>query len=291
MEVKEDIYTKITNMMLGALDGGLIPWRQPWRTNGLGYPQNAVTKRPYTGANPFSLWYIAEKNGYPCAEWLTFKQAKALGGTVRKGEKGTPVYFWMIRDVENKKTKTPERVPFAKAYTVFNVAQCDGLPLDKLGISTEPVEALNDGLPLADAQALWDNYKEAPTLEHIKERAFYSPLRDALNMPKMELFADKQEYYSTLYHEMTHSTGHESRLKRFDDPSSMQFGSNVYSKEELIAEMGSAFMCARVGIDSPDVVTNQKAYIQGWASKLRSDKRLIISAAAHAQKAVAFITK
>jgi antirestriction protein ArdC len=222
--------------------------------------------------------------------WLTFRQANELGGSVRKGEQSTLIVFWKVDQREDQQEQEPgdeetQRRFLLRYYRVFNLEQCD-LPqgvLDKL-----PQVETHDHDAIAAAELIVANMPQRPELETAGSKAFYSLLSDRVTMPPRELFTTAEEFYGTLLHELTHSTGHKTRLARDTITGAAPFGSPTYSKEELCAEMGAAFLCAEAGI-SPVVIENQASYIAGWLSKLRDDRKLLVYAAAQAQKAADFI--
>jgi antirestriction protein ArdC len=227
---------------------------------------------------------------YENPNWLTFNQAKGLGGHVKQGEKACPVVFWKWLDVEDSESPTgKKRVPFLRYYSVFNVAQCDGLPEGR-------IPAINgsqrEHTPIAEAERIVAAMPKRPTIENKWPRAFYSPGGDFVGMPAPELFRSTEEYYSVLFHELTHSTGHESRLKRKGvngtEGEWSAFGSQSYSQEELVAEMGAAFLCGQAGIVER-TLNNSASYIGSWLERLKDDRRLVVYAAAQAQKAADFI--
>jgi len=284
---KPSIYETVTDRILSSLKAGVIPWEKPWQTphfTGGPFPRNFRTGKPYRGINVFLLW----SSPYNSPFWLTFKQAQELRGTVRKGEKGTQIVFYkQLRDRKKEDESTREaddRAPFVLCYyTVFNVEQCDGLTLPQ--IIEQPSTA-----PVIDAdetcEAIVTGWENRPALHLTSEteyRAYYRPSTDSVHLPARSRFVDAPHYYSTLFHELVHSTGHESRLNRtFGD----RFGDDLYSKEELVAEMGAAFLCAIAEITNEHTDRNTTAYIQNWISKLEEDNRLIVHAAANAQRAV-----
>lgn len=277
-----DVYTIVSDRIIAALDSDTIPWRKPWKGGAAEWPRNATTGRQYNGVN---VWLLS-LSSYSDPRWLTYKQASALGGTVRRGERGTTIIFWnfITRTAENGKDK---QTAFLRYYTVFNVEQCEGLPEAKLAalaptVELQPVELL------AIAEAVVSGYPKAPRISVVlSDRAFYRPSEDAITVPKPEQFVSSGEYYSTLFHELTHSTGHSTRLARREEGAANHFGSEAYSKEELVAEFGSAFLCATVGIDN--TLANSTAYIQGWLKKLRSDPKLVVYAASQAAHAADWI--
>jgi antirestriction protein ArdC len=212
---------------------------------------------------------------------VSFKQAKGKGGRVKKGEKGFPVVFWKwvhVKDPESESGK--KRVPFLRYYTVFNLEQTEGIDI--------PEPQTRDFNPIMKAERVIHGMPNAPVIEHNEPRAYYQPSEDVVNMPKANLFQTDEEYYSTLFHELTHSTGHASRLNRDEISKMSPFDSQDYSKEELVAEIGSAFLCGHCGIE-PSVIENQAAYIQSWLKQLRSNKKWLVYAAAKAQKAADYI--
>jgi antirestriction protein ArdC len=222
---------------------------------------------------------------YESPYWLTFKQAKQLSGSVKKGEKSMPVVFWKWNEVEDAESGKPKQVPILRYYNVFNLAQCE-LPEAKQPPALE-VET-HDFSPIDACESLVREMPKAPAIKHDTVSAFYRPSSDQVHMPPAERFEKPGEYYSTLFHELTHATGHESRLHRDGICEVSPFGSRTYSKEELIAEMGAAFLCGHCGIEDT-TIDNSAAYIQGWLKKLRGDSRLVVHAAAAAQKAADFI--
>lgn len=283
---KPSIYQTVTDRILASLKAGVIPWEKPWQTphfTGGPFPRNFRTGKPYRGINVFLLW----SSPYNSPFWLTFKQAQELKGTVRKGEKGTQIVFYkQLRD-RSKKDETCEddgRAPFVLCYyTVFNVEQCDGLTLPQIEQPTSTAPEIDADETCEAIVTGWENRPTLHLTSETEQRAYYRPSTDAVHMPARSRFVDAPHYYSTLFHELVHSTGHETRLNRtFGD----HFGDELYSKEELVAEMGAAFLCAIAEIDNEHTDRNTTAYIQSWISKLEEDNRLIVHAAANAQKAV-----
>jgi antirestriction protein ArdC len=218
---------------------------------------------------------------YESPFWLTFRQALQLGGTVRKGEKSCPVVFWKQTTIEDKESGEPQKKRMLRFYHVFNVAQCDGLK-----IGTGPVEEPVNGIIKPDE--IVAHMPQRPEIKHGMTRAFHSPREDCVGLPARERFERAEGYYATLFHELVHATGHESRLNRTTLTEKAGFGSNPYCKEELIAEMGAAFLCGQAEI-AERTLDNSAAYLNGWLEQLRNDKTLIVQAAAQAQKAADFI--
>jgi len=283
---RPSIYQTVTDRIISSLKAGVIPWEKPWKTPryaGGPFPRNFYTGKPYRGINVLLLW----SSEYNSPFWLTFKQAQALKGNVRKGEHGTPIIFYKQlpdhAEKDEEGTGEGERVPFVLChYTVFNVEQCDGLTLPEISHPAIAPEIDEDEL----CESIVAGWEKRPALylnNPTEYRAYYRPSTDSVHMPACSRFVDAPHYYSTLFHELIHSTGHESRLHRtFGD----RFGDELYSKEELVAEMGAAFLCAIAGIANEHTDRNTTAYIQNWIAKLEEDNRLIVHAAANAQRAV-----
>ena len=271
---KKNIYEIINERIFKLLEKGEIPWQKPWIS---GDPANFVTKRPYRGINPF----ILISSGYSCPYWVSFKQAKGKGGRVKKGEKGFPVVFWKWIEKDDQDTKSGKRtVPLLRYYRVYNLEQTEGIIIPEL--------PQRNFQPLPEAERIILSMPRAPAIEHKQPQAYYLPSQDLVNMPNANLFKSDEEYYSTLFHELTHSTGHASRLNRDELSKINMLRSHDYSKEELVAEMGSAFLCGRCGI-MPKVIVNQAAYIQSWLKQLKNNRKWLVYAAAQAQKAADFI--
>jgi antirestriction protein ArdC len=274
--MKNKVYERITERIITLLTQGTVPWHKPWKAR-TGLPRNLVSQKPYRGINVFLLLAMS----YESPLWLTFRQTSQLGGAVRKGEKACPVVFWKQLKIEDKESGETERIPLLRYYHVFNAAQCDGLKL-----TSAPVETNGNGI--SKPEEIVANMPQPPTVKHGMTRAYYSPPDDCVGLPARERFDTGESYYATLFHELVHATGHEIRLKRATLTESAGFGSNPYCKEELIAEMGAAFLCGQAEI-AERTVGNSAAYIQGRLAQLESDKTLIVQAAAQAQKAADFI--
>lgn len=271
------VYQIITDEIIKKLDEGVVPWRQPWK-NGM-MPMNFVSKRPYSGINAFLLWCSEYDSPY----WLTFKQCSDLGGKVKKGEHGTMVVYWKVSDykAKNEDGKIEEKKGFLLRYfRVFNTEQCEGLTMPK-----EEPRVVNH---LSECEKIIKGYKKAPTVIIAGSRASYSPKLDEVHMPPRKDFESDEAFYATLFHEFTHSTGHEKRLKREGIMEQHFFGDAVYSKEELIAEFGSAFLCGTAGI-APSTLIASASYIKHWKEALKADNKMLISAASKAQKATEHI--
>lgn len=280
-----NVYESVTNRIIAQLEAGVIPWRKEWKTSGThGLPFNHVTGKQYRGINILLLM----TSGFADARWMTYKQAQDVGANVRKGEHGTKIVFWSMFDVE-RETKDggteADRVPFMREYTVFNYEQIDGFA-QPLPFEENPFE------PIPAAHALADSYltRAGIQLAHGGDRACYHPALDSIKMPNPGSFTNPDAYYSTLFHEMGHSTGHKSRLDRSKDYDfNAAFGSADYSKEELVAEFTAAFLCGTVGISNDRVEANHAAYIQSWLKSLRNDSKMVVSAAQKAQRAADLI--
>lgn len=272
---RKDVYQSVTDSILEKLEQGEIPpWRRTWAATET--PKNLISKKAYRGINVFLLLL----QGYSSPHWLTFKQAKAQKGHVRKGQKGTKIIFWKMLQKERDGGKV-DTFPMLRTYTVFNVEQCEGIEIPTVegecGNSEDPIpacEAIVAGYPLP-----------SPKREHGKPS--YSPHFDQVYMPPMEKFEGAIEFYATLFHELAHSTGHVDRLDR-DLMRVPVFGSEDYSKEELVAEFTASFLCAKAGI-SPRVLDNQAAYIANWKKVLKADPKMVVSAAQRAQKAADYL--
>ena len=275
-----DLYSEITRQITDMLDKGVVPWRSPilGQSKG-GYPKNLDSKKPYRGVNVFLLAFTAFAKGYASSYWLTFRQALAAGGAVKKGEKSSIVLFWKKYEVDDKETREKKEVLVARYYRVFNCEQCDGIkPPDAVEFVPTKFQAIEA------AEKIVKGYADGPVIEHEGQQAFYRPSTDTVKIPEPSRFSSSEEYYSTLLHELSHSTGAKKRLDRGLGETLMPFGSPDYGKEELIAEMAASFLCGHAGI-TPVVIGNQAAYISGWLGRLKEDKKLIIQAAAAGQRA------
>lgn len=304
---KNDVYQAVTDRILEALAKGTVPWRKPW-TGTDEVPTSLSSGRPYRGVNVLLLGLA----GYGDPRWGTFKACKdaavkaareqgrtivekqgrkgtyfvevvdgvetLFAGGVRKGEKGTQIILWKParKDVKNGETGETESFGYMllRQYTVFNAEQCNDIPALE-------VEELSEHEVNERAEAVWDGYKYRPGLGHGGNRAFYTPSRDAVTMPNPEQFVGSDEYYQTLFHELIHSTGHESRLNRLEPAT---FGSDPYAKEELVAELGASMLAGLCGM-STAAGDQSAAYIASWSKRFQQDPKLIVQAAAQAQKA------
>jgi len=266
-------YERITERIVSLLEQGTVPWHKPWTVK-TSLPRNLISKKPYRGINVFLLMAMS----YESPHGLTFRQAIQLGGNVKKGEKSCPVVFWKRMKNEDEESGEPKKAPLLRLYHVFNTAQCEGLkdaPGEIQMPVTKPAEIVA-GMP------------QPPLVKHGMAQAFYSPHEDCVGMPERERFDGEAGYFATLFHELIHATGHEKRLKRASLTERNGFGSDPYCKEELIAELGSAFLCGYADIVER-TIDNSAAYVEGWLKQFQNDRTLIVSAAAQAQKAADFI--
>ena len=282
---KQSVYDIITERVLAALETGTAPWHRPWRGSPFGnWPKNLKSKKQYRGANVLMLGML---NPYENPFWLTYKQAQEFGGNVRKGEKSSPAVFWKWYDREDNTTGETKRLPVLRYYAVFNVEQCDGI--DSKLPEPEDKRPDLDFTPIDACEEMVSGYENCPEIDHRGARAFYRQSSDEIVMPERVRFDSEPEYYSTLFHELAHSTGHESRLSRKSlTDLDAGFGSDPYAREELVAEMSAAFMCGIAGIEN-HTLDNSAAYIHGWKTKISANPKLVITAAAQAQKAVDYM--
>jgi antirestriction protein ArdC len=275
----QSVYEIVTEQIIKQLESGVAPWHRPWRTEP---PCNLISGKEYRGINPFLL----APQGYGSRYWLTFNQTNNLGGHIRKGEKSSIVTFWKIGEERVvKSTDGTERKtrPFLlRFYHVFNIEQTEGIA-EKLGLGKA-----SPRIPSLDqCQAIVSGMPNRPAITQ-DGRAWYRPSTDTVGIPSRSAFNSAEEYYSTLFHELTHSTGHTSRIGREGIEQLNTFGSDSYSKEELVAEMGAAMLCGVTGI-VPATLSNSAAYLNSWIDRLRGDAQLIVSAASQAQKAADYI--
>lgn len=293
---ERDLYQEVTDRIVTALEQGVAPW-VPGHTTGAGplgvFPRNGLTGRPYAGVNVLLLWLTATERGHRSADWYTFNQACAAVGLardargrwvpepgkgVRKGERATPVTFWKTLTVEDRETGEDRTVPLLRHFSVFNRAQIDGLPADTADVEPAP--------------PAWERLAAAERLvgasgAHVVEGGAppaYRPATDSVHMPPLGAYRTREGYYVDLLHELTHWTGHPSRLAR---DLSGRFGSPIYAREELAAEMGSAFLCATLGITGK---LQHPEYVASWLRVLREDKRAVFHAASQARQACEYLT-
>lgn len=270
------VYEIITERIIGLLKEGVCPWRRPWNLMPIA-PQNFASGRRYNGINLFLLSVI----GFEVPYFLTFKQVTERGGNVKKGSKGLPVIYWSTLDSEQTDEEgKPKKIPFLRYYVVFNAGQIEGVPFPK--VESRTGEAFK---PLETAEAVVAGWGDGPKIVHGFRQACYIPSADVIQMPSPGSFDSPAHYYATLFHELGHATGAEKRLDRNMTGS---FRRADYSREELVAEMTSAFLCAHCGIDN-STINQQAAYLAGWLKALENDPKMVITAAAQAQKAANLI--
>ncbi len=263
-----DIVTKVTADLIAELEGGVVPWHQPWK----GGTYNRATGKGYRGINVWILAAAARRHRLGSGGWLTFKQAQGLGGAVRAGEKGTAVVFWKLLSTDDETT-----VPLLRYYTVFHESQCDGLP-------EAPVPVTG---AVADADVLIAAYRDRPVVQ-AGDAAFYRPSTDTVTIPDRGAFESLAAYYHTLFHEFAHSTGHESRLKRPEVVKAERFGTESYAVEELTAELTAAYCCTASGLDTA-TIKPAASYLASWLRVLKAEPRLLLTASGRAQKAFDYI--
>jgi antirestriction protein ArdC len=283
-----DIYARITDKIVADLEQGVRPWLRPWSVDNA---EGRIT-RPlryngirYNGINVIMLWSAAVAKGYCCPHWLTFKQALDLGGNVRGGETGElVVYADRIKrtEIDARGEECEREIPFLKGYTVFNAEQCEGLPAQYSAKPGAPVLTPMQRLDEADRFFA----ATGADIRHGGTRAYYAEGSDFVQMPPFETFRDAESYAATLAHELTHWTKHDSRLAR--DMGRVNWGDEGYAREELVAELGSAFLCADLGI-TPETRDDHAAYVASWLKVLKDDKRFVFSAASHAQRAADYL--
>lgn len=275
--MKRDLYSDVTARILQSMEAGVMPWDRPWRANA-SIPMNAVTERPYSGVNVLLFWLSADQ-GYSRPRYLTFNQAKAAGGNVRKGEHGTKVYFFKQLTVADRASGEDKQIPMLREYTVFNVAQCDNLP-DSI-TNGEYVAPLNQD----QRESLADRFIQSTGADFREGtgKPCYVPSKDFISMPSFDAFKSQTSFYSVAFHELTHWTGAKHRLDR---DFSGRFGTQAYAAEELVAELGAAFINAEFGFDNE---AQNATYIDGWIKLLKSDSRAIFTAASKASKAAEYL--
>lgn len=275
--MRSPVYALVTDTIVSALERGVVPWRKP-RSGNDRFPTNGISQRTYRGVNVFLLALTP----YSDHRWLTFKQVQEKGGRVRSGEKSTMVVFWKRWEPasdEQQPNATRPQIPLLRYFNLFNVEQCEGLDLPQLYLSGPEPEHQK----ISKADLLVSGMPTPPRITEGKD-AWYRPVDDVVQIPKLQKFRSAEAYYATLFHELAHSTGHPSRLNRPAVTGQIKFGSGEYSKEELVAELASAFCCATVALDN-SVIEDSASYIQGWLSVLKNDPKAIVIAAAQAQKA------
>ena len=274
-----DIYQMVTDRIVERLEAGVVPWQMPWKTAN-GIPRNLVSKRAYRG---FNFWYLLSF-GFERPYFLTWNQLKELGGTVKKGSKSFEVVFWKMLEYEQKDGDI-DKIPMLRYYRVFHIDDVEGIDPAKIP-SGESHDHEFDAIGTCDE--LVEFWEDSPKIELGCRKACYIPVLDKVEMPSPRAFYQDEQYYSTLFHELVHSTGHKSRLNRHEKFPNLNFGSKDYSQEELVAEMGAAYLCGLCAIENA-TIDNSAAYIQNWLGKLKNDNKLVMMAASQAQHAVDYI--
>ena len=277
------IYEQVNERIISLLEKGVAPWRKPWKSGKIEIAKNMISKKPYRGCN----FFITNSMGYTSPLWGTFKQIQSKGGNVKKGEKGTIIIFWKTFDIKEKQSNgefKDKTIPMLRYSYVFNAEQCENLKLDM-----PDDQNLIEHDSIADCENIISNFPLGmPELRHNMGRAFYNPSLDFISLPEKGLYNTMEEYYQTFFHETIHATGHKSRLNRDTLNGFNYFGDEVYSQEELVAEMGASYLAAFAGIDNA-VIDNSASYLNGWLSALRKDNKLLLKAASQAQKAVDYL--
>lgn len=287
-----DLYREVTNKIIAMIEQGVAPWRRTWSTYGLA--RNYATGHIYTGINLI----LMNNTAHPVPYFLTFNQVKEQNGQIRKGAKAEMVIYFNVyykdnqdrtlsKDEAHNRSNNGEEIQvlkFIKYYNVFNIADIEGIKFKIPEIELQPNEKIER------CESIIEQMPNRPELRSIDgNRAFYSPALDFVNMPAIEQFETAEDYYATYFHELTHSTGHASRLGREEVTNPQAFGSKPYSREELVAEMGASFLCSSVQIDYDNIIENNASYLAGWLKVLKEDSKFIFKAAAEAQKAADYI--
>lgn len=287
-----NVYEIITDKILEKLEAGVVPWRKPWRGGAAFAPKSFASRKPYRGVNVWLLSMAAQSAGYNSPYWITYKKAKQLDGQVRKGEKSTVAVFW--KELTREKVLLTGKISIEshwmlRYYNLFNIDQIDGLDENKLPADAMPDETETlDFEPIEYCESIVKDMPNKPEIKHSNERrSYYRPDADIVHLPNKENFETVPGYYSVAFHELAHSTGHEKRLKR-DNVTQAAFGSSDYSKEELIAEFCSCFLCGTANIETT-VIDNSAAYIENWRKAIKGNVKLVVQAAAKAQKAADYI--
>jgi antirestriction protein ArdC len=269
------VYEVVTNRIVELLEQGTVPWRRPWSTAN-NEPRNLISGKPYRGINALLLASI----GFQSPWFLTYRQAVQRGGNVTRGAKGFPVIFWKWSDNDEESEPgegQPRRRVVLRYFTVFSSEQCEGIETPAMA----PVQAFE---PIAECERIVREMPHPPRIEHGGAQAFYRPSTDTITLPRPEQFESRELYYSTLWHETIHATGSSTRLARKGITDGAMFGDHLYSSEELVAECGAAFLCGTAGIEAA-TLKDSTAYLANWIKVLKGDARLIVTAAAQAQRA------
>lgn len=289
---KFDVYDFVTDLICKKLESGVAPWRRTWgnkaghKTN-YGGPQNYITKKPYNGVN----YVLLSCTPYESPYFLTFKQVGECNGSVKKGEKALPVVYWNVNEKEVKNPSSGEtkkkKYGFLKLYYVFNLDQTTIVHTNSFPSASN--EGIQENKTIEVCESIISQMPNPPKLESKdRSKAYYSPIMDLVNMPTISDFDSPEEYYATYYHELVHSTGHEKRLNRKEMNQVSRFSSKEYSKEELTAEMGAAYLCTITCIENI-TIDNATAYLKGWLEKLKSDNKFLFEASSKAKSATKYI--
>jgi len=280
MATNQERYQEITDKICSRLEAGKIPWKKPWHGEA-DCPTSIASGKPYKGINRIVLMCNFE---YESPFYLTYNEAQRRGGYVRCGERGHIIYFWKWITVKDDRAGKEKSIPFIKIDYVYNLEQTENV------IFNHPKVNHNSFVPIKHAQEIVSNWKDGPTISHHGDTAFYTQHLDQVTVPKPENFDTGEFYYQSVFHELTHSTGHSKRLNRFvSDKSLGSYGSEDYSREELVAELGAAFLCSECMIDNSILEENSVAYIQSWLKAFRDDPKMIAWAATRAQKSTSYI--
>lgn len=278
---KVDVYEIVTNEIIAALEEDVVPWSKPWNSTP---HKNLKNNYTYRGINQMLCEMYVQRYGYEHPYWMTFKNVSDMGGKVKKGEKSHIVVLWrFIKSKETDANGEPlNTFPILRYYRVFNIDQTEGIEIPD-------EEVKKDNNPIKAAQEIIDNWGDKPDIMHGGDMAAYNPMLDVIHMPKLNDFVDSPAYYTTLFHESVHATGHKDRLAREEiTKATITFGDTDYSREELVAEIGAAMLAAHTGID-PSTKERSKAYVKHWLKALKNDKKMVITASSRAQKAVEHI--
>ena len=279
-EQKQTVYEIVTQRIVDYIEQYQeLPWMKPWATVESAQ-QNYKSRKPYQGINAL----LTGMSGFSSPFWMTFKQVKEMGGNIKKGSRSTPVVYWSTFEKKAKDEDEDDekmlKKGFHRMYFIFNADQIEGIEFPKIELPTYDFD------PMIEAERIIENMQNRPFIDATGTAAYYSPITDIVTVPSSELFKFPEEFYSTLFHELAHSTGHPSRLNRFkQEGDNHQFGSQSYSKEELVAEMSSAFIMNTLGINTKRSDYNSAGYIKGWLKKLKDDPKMVITAASKAGKA------
>lgn len=275
-----NVKTTLANIMIERIEARraagdtVAPWRKTWDST-TGMPRNLVSGKPYRGSNVFMCMLA----GFASPFWVTFKQAKALGGTIRKGESYTPILFWKF---PTKEEKAKGKHPFCRFYKVWNSEQVDGIGEAVAKASRGEAVSVD---PITAAEALIESYCGKPDIRHGGGAAYYTPSEDSVTVPARDSFESAEAYYRTLFHELAHSTGHRNRLARPGVVNPVRFASHEYSEEELVAEMAAAMLASEAGIATEELDANSAAYLDHWLGVLKANPEMLITAGGAAQKA------